>query len=66
MYTCSDNIVYCDDLYTNMPMYASVTAVSVQDVDLKNIMILFNSKISNEVLSQFKVDMQNANPGVAF
>jgi hypothetical protein len=49
-----------------MPMYASVTAVSVQDVDLKNIMILFNSKISNEVLSQFKVDMQNANPGVAF
>lgn len=59
MYTCNSVsfICYEGNVYYSMPLFAHATNVLIQNVILKRIIILFNSKVTNAVLANFKYDM---------
>jgi hypothetical protein len=57
IFTCADSFFLCMHVYMSMPMFATALGISVMNVDIKNILILFNSKMTNTVLAQFKLDM---------
>lgn len=51
-----------EGLFLSIPMFATFRDASIDNIELKRIVIKFNDKITQELLTQFKIDCADATP----